>query len=180
MQKYNLQLMFVIDELRVSAAARMVQTERAGGDGGSFCKMASVPCSAPSSWSLRQTFTERLLPVRRCPRRYGRRAKAPRPQRVTELQEELPQTQCWFPKYLAEDTGRRPASEHRCRASWGLSGLVPVPDGGSCRGGLSRAGGLPWRRGRSLIVALPLPFLPGGPQSPHSGRSCTHHPRPLT
>lgn len=36
MQKYNLQLMFVIDELRGSVAAQTAQTKRTSGDEGKF------------------------------------------------------------------------------------------------------------------------------------------------
>lgn len=50
MQKYNLQLMSVIDELRMSVAAGAAKTKRTRGDQGSFTfkiEIRSVLCSAP-------------------------------------------------------------------------------------------------------------------------------------
>lgn len=51
MQKYNLQLMSVIDELRVSVAARTTKTRRTRGDKGKFyskIEKRRVLCSAPA------------------------------------------------------------------------------------------------------------------------------------
>lgn len=46
MQKYNLQLMFIIDELRVSVAARAAQTGRTRRDIGEVLLLEWKACSA--------------------------------------------------------------------------------------------------------------------------------------